>query len=70
MSLKLLSHSLWDFLNHLQKKSPQKTKYRKPHVAQQLLLRNQAVGGIPVARIRQRSMLQTSNWMHLISCDE
>ena len=45
MSLKLLSLSLWDLLDCLQKEIVQKTQYRKPHVVQQLLLQNQGVGG-------------------------
>ena len=61
MSLKLLSHNLWTFLRHFEKKLDQKTKYHSLHVGQQVLLRNQAVGDLPVARTRQRSVLDTSN---------
>ena len=36
---------------------------------QQGPLQNQAGGGIPVARTRQRSVIKTSNWIHSISLD-
>ena len=82
-SLKLLSHSRWDLLDHLKNKSVQKPQYRKSHIVQShsfktrrsaafllLVLTNEACyrSVIDVILILILSPRQVSNSFHPLGC--